>query len=936
MKKAKKLFMSFMALVLTISTFLIGAPTLKAEALPNEAVKSASQTYVDAMQPGWNLGNSFDSFDTGGDKGEQSWGNPVVTKELIHTIKAQGFKSIRIPFTSVMRTGAAPDYKIDPTFLARYAEVVQWALDEGFYVMVNIHHDSWNWAARINTEPGNEYMAQYKALWVQLADYFKDYPDQVCFESLNEPQFWVDGAPNQIKILEAVNNEFYNVVRNSGGNNAKRMLVLPTLNTNDSDDKCESLYNTITAFNDPNIIATFHYYGFWPFSTNIAGTTTMNDTVVTELNNAFDRMYNHFTANGIGVVCGEYGLLGFDKTADTIEPGELLKYMEYINYYAKAKGITLMLWDNGNVIDRYKYEWHNKALGNMIKTSWNTRSSYTDSDRIFVKAQDKDNDVLMKLTLNGNTLKSIYNGNTELTLNKDYTLVDNTVTLKGDYIKNLITESLGINATLTFKFSSGEEWNVYLTHYATPLLSAGQGTAAGFDIPVQFNGSKLSTLEALNADGSGAGPQNWTTYKEYNYAFKVDYDNNKVTITDKFFKEAKDGEITLKYHFQSGEVMIGKFLKAGDVVTHVNCLSYIENISTSVIEGQTYTLPSTVSASYSDGSKKDLAVSWTSSSVDTSKVGIYAFEGNVEGFDRSVLLTLTVKPSITSIEDITSSVPVGYAYTLPTTVSAVYSDGSKKEVSVAWTPSTVDTSKVGTYTFKGSVLGFSKQVSLTLTVYENPAADPIKDIINKINDETVTTVTMDANANPLIVNDIFKALKGKDKTLTIVTNGATWVFNGKDITNVPSGAIDLSLKSVSDQLHSKEKAKAKAIVGKDVEISSFSFNHDGYLPGPTKITLSLGSSFANKTVTIYRYFADTDSTEVITDAIADANGNVTITLDHCSDYFAVEKASTEKTIEVTLPQTGSVINGTVLASVGAILVVVGIVLVGFRRRKHTI
>lgn len=574
MKKTKKLLMFFMVGALGFSTCTFSTPSVKAATNTQVTIKSISQKYTEAMNPGWNLGNTFDGFDTGGDKGEESWGNPKVTRELIDTIKSQGFKSIRMPFTSVMRTGSAPDYTLDPVFLARYKEVVQWALDEGLYVMINLHHDSWNWVPAIGADWDNgSSMIKYKAIWTQLADYFKDSSDKLCFESINEPQFWTGDTSNQIKILEDVNTQFYNVVRNSGGKNATRMLVLPTLNTNDSDDRCESLYNTINGSNDPNIIATFHYYGFWPFSTNIAGTTTMNDQVVTELKTAFDRVYNHFTSKGIGVICGEYGLLGFDKSLGAIEHGEVLKYFEYINYYAKQKNITMMLWDNGQHLGRTTLTWSDPSLYNIIKASWTSRSSYSESDRIFLKNQDKDKDLPMKLSLNGNTLKSIYNEQKKLTLGIDYTYDNDTVTLKRNYVRRLITNEYGINATLTIKFSAGADWNVYLTHYKTPKLNPSTGTTNGLEIPVKFNGSRLSTLEAIYADGTGAGPQNWTTYKEYDYAFSVNYDANKVVITQKFFDEAKDGEIILKFHFQSGEVIEYRILKSGTTVKSFDLVS---------------------------------------------------------------------------------------------------------------------------------------------------------------------------------------------------------------------------------------------------------------------------------------------------------------------------------------------------------------------------
>ena len=105
------------------------------------------QSYVSAMQPGWNLGNSFDA--TGSD--ETSWGNPVVTKDFIKQIAAQGFKSIRIPITWMQHTGPGPDYTIDPAWMSRVQQIVDWSLDAGLYVMINVHHDSWQWVNTMGT-----------------------------------------------------------------------------------------------------------------------------------------------------------------------------------------------------------------------------------------------------------------------------------------------------------------------------------------------------------------------------------------------------------------------------------------------------------------------------------------------------------------------------------------------------------------------------------------------------------------------------------------------------------------------------------------------------------------------------------------------------------------------------------------------------------------
>ena len=47
---------------------------------------------------GWNLGNSLDATGNGYNS-ETSWGNPIVTKELIDTVREAGFDAVRIPTT---------------------------------------------------------------------------------------------------------------------------------------------------------------------------------------------------------------------------------------------------------------------------------------------------------------------------------------------------------------------------------------------------------------------------------------------------------------------------------------------------------------------------------------------------------------------------------------------------------------------------------------------------------------------------------------------------------------------------------------------------------------------------------------------------------------------------------------------------------------------
>jgi len=175
----KIIFSSTLAFILTFTLFLAADP-VKAE---GKGEVSAMQTYVEAMQPGWNLGNTFDA--TGG---ETSWGNPSTTKEMIEQIAASGYKSIRIPITWKHRMSA--DYTIEPAFLTRIQEVVDWSLDSGLYVMINLHHDT-SWIMKMETEH-DVVMDRFNAAWVQISAYFKDYPNKLMFESINEPRFSED------------------------------------------------------------------------------------------------------------------------------------------------------------------------------------------------------------------------------------------------------------------------------------------------------------------------------------------------------------------------------------------------------------------------------------------------------------------------------------------------------------------------------------------------------------------------------------------------------------------------------------------------------------------------------------------------------------------------------------------------------------------------
>lgn len=525
-----------------------------ATVLANE--ESVSLNYVEEMGMGWNLGNTFDGFDENGDRGEESWGNPVVTKELIQSIKAKGFDSIRLPFTAHMRiSDAANDFTIDEEFLNRYEEVVDWALEEDLYVMINLHHDSWIWLSDWDGTTDSDLYNKYLRIWDQLAERFKDKDERVMFESINEPQFNNTEDETGIIYLTQLNKDFYDIVRNSGGNNAERMLVLPTLNTDAAQDKLDALYDQIIELDDPNIMATIHYYSEWVYSTNI-GKTGFDEilwddvTPRSSLVDVFDRVHDTFVANGIGVTIGEYGLLGYDKSSEINQFGETLKFLEFINYYAQEKQLNLMLWDNGQHINRETAEWYVEPFGQMIENSMETRSAYvSDLNTSFI--EEGQTTIDLPLTLNGLELIEVKDSNGETV---SYRSNGEGISIDLDDFSDALVE-IADEVTLEFIFSDGSDWQQHLVRVDKPeifTLEEEEMTAV-LKIPLNYNGQILKSVESRDAENQLVSNNSWWDYLENGYEFVANPNENTIDLLENYTRLLEDGSYTLTFNFYNGE-----------------------------------------------------------------------------------------------------------------------------------------------------------------------------------------------------------------------------------------------------------------------------------------------------------------------------------------------------------------------------------------------
>ena len=344
--------------------------TIEAKQIPD---KECFQ-FVKDMKTGWNLGNTLDAYSQGkmyGDdiSSEEIWGNPVTTKEMIDTLKNAGFRTVRIPVTwhnHVTDDGNGP--VISEAWLDRVQEVVDYAYDNGMYVILNTHHDN---TANIEGEGGyypdtahaEESDRYIRGIWTQVAERFKDYDEHLIFESLNEPRLagtdyeWnfnagVAECKDAAGSINRLNQLFVDTVRATGGNNVERYLMMPGYDASLA-GAITDLYQLPNDIVSDKLIVSVHAYTPYNFALRPGSEGGATDYFswedpksVYEINDLMNSLYNKFVSKGIPVVIGEYGAVNRDNnTQDRVD------YYAYYTAAARANGITCCVWDNGSFTD---------------------------------------------------------------------------------------------------------------------------------------------------------------------------------------------------------------------------------------------------------------------------------------------------------------------------------------------------------------------------------------------------------------------------------------------------------------------------------------------------------------------------------------------------------------------------------------------------------
>ncbi len=335
---------------------------------------SVSQTgIIAALKTGWNLGNTLDANQCSGLASETSWGMPYTTKEMIDGVAAAGFKTIRVPVSWANHI-IDDKYTIDPAWLNRVKQIVDWSVGAGLYVIINIHHDNYTGAsvpkcAGFYPHPAahNESLLFVRSVWSQVASYFKSYDEHLIFEILNEPrlrghsdEWWYRPECSECRAaageLNKLNQYSLNAIRAAGGKNVNRYVMVSGLaaslgsyfNDNsfklpeDKDDKGKEIKG--------KLMLSVHMYTPGAFAIDKNGSGKFTENTKKELIFEFNRLYDKFVSNGVPVVIGEYGATNKNNLEDRVQ------WFDFFVEQSSKRNMAAVLWDNGQADASTSYE----------------------------------------------------------------------------------------------------------------------------------------------------------------------------------------------------------------------------------------------------------------------------------------------------------------------------------------------------------------------------------------------------------------------------------------------------------------------------------------------------------------------------------------------------------------------------------------------------
>ena len=372
-------------MVVNDSTSITEAVTINQE--QGTTTGDMSKTAMDIaalMYPGWNLGNTMEAgnaannWKNAGIGSETFWQSAKTTQQLIDLVKASGFKSVRIPCSWVMgHITDAEACTIDADWLARVHEVVDYCIKNDLYVIINQHWDG-GWIEHDGLTAATDVdatKAKLTKIWTQIANSFKNYDERLIFAGMNEPGVGAGDANALLGTADLANRiaeyeqTFIEAVRATGGNNAKRVLVVQGPNTNIDNTVAHNymakLHDSATDrlmievhFYDPYQFTDMSedkdwgkYYLYWGKNNQGGDADRTADAKYNEdyVEAQMKKMKTNFFDKGYPVLIGEFGAnqrLVIGK--DAVHDASVKDYYKAVVTSAINNGCVPMAWDTNS------------------------------------------------------------------------------------------------------------------------------------------------------------------------------------------------------------------------------------------------------------------------------------------------------------------------------------------------------------------------------------------------------------------------------------------------------------------------------------------------------------------------------------------------------------------------------------------------------------
>ena len=326
--------------------------------------RSAAE-FVKDIALGINIGNTLDCPSGN----ETEWGNRPVTRSLLRLYKAKGVNAVRLPVTWRRQFSVDdPKHEIRPVFLDRVQEVVDMCIAEGFVTILDIHHDG-----------GSE---GWPDLWRQIATRFRNYGEKLVFEGFNEirkakshpgpdggeegKDDW-GGKPLYCKTVNRYAKTFYDTVRATGGNNAKRYLVIPTYAATGHEPSCLAWEHPNPS--DNHVMVDLHIYEPGWFCLWGDSSEYKREEFQKRLAEVFEQHKRIFIDKGVPIVCGEVNAERRYHGGDKSKPNDedRVKWAKHFGYVARRFGCPCFIWEPGGyegmgLIDRATVEWSHPEI----------------------------------------------------------------------------------------------------------------------------------------------------------------------------------------------------------------------------------------------------------------------------------------------------------------------------------------------------------------------------------------------------------------------------------------------------------------------------------------------------------------------------------------------------------------------------------------------